>query len=166
MSEIDLYVHSAKEVEPRLIRVEDDLLMGELAAKAINEGIHGASSEEIFIFLENEPEPLSKEASAKNCGVGHRSHIHCHKCHRIQVGVNYNGIEKTHAFPPSVMVRRVLKWSIETFNLKGADAEHKILRLASPPNTELSNDAHIGSYVQAPVCSVSLCLVPPVRFEG
>jgi hypothetical protein len=166
MSEIDLYVHSAKDAEPRLIKVDEDILVADLVRKIAESGLCEGSHEEILIFVENESEPLDREHSAKHCGLQHRHHVHCHKCHHIQVAVIYNGVEKNEAFPPSTKVRRVLKWAIEAFNLKGADAENKILRLASPPETELSNDAHLGSYAYAPACYVKLCLLPPIRFQG
>lgn len=166
MNEIDLYVHSAKDAEPRLIKIEEEILIAELVRKIIEAGIFEGAHEEVFIFVEDETEPLNKEHSAKHCGLQHRHHVHCHKCHRIEVGVMYNGVEKTAAFAPSTKVKRVLKWAVEAFNLKGADAENKILRLAAPPETELSNDTHVGSYVNAPGCGIKLCLVPPIRFQG
>jgi hypothetical protein len=166
MSEIDLYVHSAKDAEPRLIKVEEEILIDELIRKIVEAGICEGTHEEMLIFVENETEALNKEHSAKHCGLQHRHHVHCHKCHRIQVGVIYNGVEKKEAFAPSTKVKRVLKWSVDAFNLKGADAENKVLRLAVPPETELSNDAHLGSYAYAPGCRVKLCLTPPIRFQG
>jgi hypothetical protein len=166
MNEIDLYVHSAKDPEPRLIRVEEEIMIDELVRKIVEAEICEGAPEEIRIFLEDETEPLDRERSAKHCGIRHRHHVHCHKCHRIQLGVIYNGIEKDDAFSPSTRVKRVLKWAVDAFGLKGADAENKILRLATPPETELSNDAQLGSYAQAPDCSIKLCLVPPIRFQG
>jgi hypothetical protein len=166
MSEIDLYVHSANDPEPRLMKVEEEILVAELVCKIVEAGVSAGSHEEIFIFVENETEPLSREHSARHCGLKHRHHIHSHKCHRIQVGVTYNGVEKTEAFAPSTKVRQLLKWSVDAFKLKGADAENKILRLATPPEAELSNDAHVGSYANAPGCGVKLCLLAPIRFQG
>jgi hypothetical protein len=63
-------------------------------------------------------------------------------------------------------VKRVLKWAVIEFQLKGADAENKVLRLAEPPETELPNEAHIGSFAHAPKCGLRVCLVPPIRFQG
>lgn len=166
MSKIDLYVHSMKEQEPRLINVDDEILVAELARTILAAGICDGSHEEILIFVEDEPEPMGREHSARHFGLQHRHHVHCHKCHRIHVGILYNGVEKAHSFAPSTKVKRVLKWAVDAFNLKGADAENKILRLAGPPQTELSNDAHLGSYAHAADCGVKLCLLAPIRFQG
>jgi hypothetical protein len=166
MSEIDLYVHTAREAEPRLIKVEEEILVADLVRKIVEAGICDGSIDEVLIFVENEPEPLGREHTVKHHGLQHRHHVHCHKCHRIQVDVIYNGVTKTDKVAPSTKVKRVLKWAIDAFGLKGADAENKILRLAAPPETELSNDAHVGSYAHAPGCGLKVCLVPPVRFQG
>jgi hypothetical protein len=166
MSEIEVYVHTAKDAEPCLLKVEEEILIADLARKIVEAGACDGPVEEVLVFVENGEEPLGREHSAKHHGIQHRHHIHCHKCHRIHVGVMYNGVEKDGAFAPATKVKRVLKWAVDEFKLKGADAERKILRLANPPGTELSNDAHLGSYAHAPGCSVKLCLVPPIRFQG
>lgn len=166
MTEIELYVHSTKDAEPTMIRIASDAPVAELLKKIHDTGICDSPVEELHIFGEDEGEPLKKDHSIGHCGLKHRHHIHCHKCHRIEVAVIYNGVEKCEAFPPSAKVKRVLKWAVEAFQLKGMDAENKVLRLAEPPQTELSNEAHIGSFAHKGTCGLKVCLLPPVRFQG
>jgi hypothetical protein len=166
MNEIELFVHSLKDAEPTMVKIGPGASVEELLKKIHEAGLCEGATEELLIFVEEEGEPLNKENSIEQCGVKHRHHVHCHKCHRVRVEVNYNGVEKAEAFPPSAKVRRVLKWAVDAFGLKGADAENKVLRLADPPQTELLSDQHIGSFVHSPKCELKLCLVPRVRFQG
>jgi hypothetical protein len=164
--EIELYVHSVKQDDPVIVRIAAGASVEELLKKIHEAGLCEGPSEELHIFAENEAEPLARGHSVEHCGLRHRHHVHCHKCHRIQVAAIYNGMEKSDAFPPSAKVKRVLKWAIEAFQLKGADAESKVLRLADPPQTELPNESHIGSFAHPPKCELRVCLVPPIRFQG
>jgi hypothetical protein len=166
MNEIELYVHTTKDAEPTIIRIAPDSLVTDLLKKIHEAGIHEGLPEELHLFAEDEGEPLRKDQSVENCGLKHRRHVHCHKCHRIQVAVAYNGMEKANGFPPSVKVRLVLKWAIEAYQLKGADAEGKVLRLMDGSQIELPSDAHIGSFAHSPKCELKVCLVPMVRFQG
>lgn len=167
MNEIELYVHSTKGAEPTMIKIGAGALVEELLKKIHEAGLCDEPLEVLQIFAEDEGEPLKKGHSIERCGVKHRHHVHCHKCHRIRVGVSYNGVEKSEPFPPSAKVKRVLKWAVdEAFKLKGVDAENKVLRLADPPETELLTDQHIGSFATQPQCELKLCLVPRVRYQG
>jgi hypothetical protein len=166
MNEIELYVHSAKDAEPTMIRIGTDVLVEDLLKKIHEAGLCDGPLEELHIFAEEVGEPLKRGQSIELCGVKHRHHIHCHKCHRIRVGVSYNGVEKSESFTPSAKVKRVLKWAVGAFDLKGVDGENKMLRLANPPQTELLSDQHIGSFVTEPQCEIKLCLVSRVRFQG
>lgn len=166
MKDIELYVHSGKDTEPALLTIGAHTLVGDLVKKIHDAGHCDGAVEEAMLFLEDQDEPLAKDRSVEQSGMKNRHHVHCHKCHRVRVVVRYNGVDKTEAFPPSAKVKRVLKWALDEFQLKGADAENKVLRLSDPPQTELTNDAHIGSFVSSPRCELNLCLVPPVRFQG
>jgi hypothetical protein len=166
MNEIELFVHTTKDVEPAIVKIGTGASVEELLKKIHEAGLCDGPSEEFHIFAEEEGEPRNRGHSIEQCGLKHRHHVHCHKCHRVRVEVNYNGVEKGEAFPPSAKVKRVLKWAVDAFCLKGADAENKVLRLADPPQTELLSDQHIGSFVHSSKCEVKLCLVPRVRFQG
>jgi hypothetical protein len=165
MSVIQLYVHSRKDAEPSLIEVEEEILVSELVTKIIEAGFCDGAPEEVLIFVEDGVDPIDHGHHAKDHGIHHRHHVHCHKCRQIRVGVVYNGVEKDTTFSPATKVKRVLKWAVDAFGLKGVDVENKVLMLPGT-KTELSNDAHLGSYVQAPECGVKLFLVAPIRFQG
>lgn len=149
-----------------MITIESQALVEDVLKKIREAGLCDGPIEELLIFGEDAEEPWEHGRSMEHCGVKHRHHVHCHKCRRIHVAVLYNGVEKAHPFPPSARVKRVLKWAVNEFQLKGADAENKVLRLAEPPETELPNEAHVGSFAHPPKCGVRVCLVPPIRFQG
>ncbi|MGA3267411.1 MAG: hypothetical protein ABSE16_11375 [Verrucomicrobiota bacterium] len=166
MKEIELYVHSAKDAEPMMIRVGAGASVEELLKKVHEAGFCEGPLEELYLFAEEDGNPCNREHSLEYCGLKHRHHIHCHRCRQVRIGVNYNGVEKDETFPPSAKVKRVLRWAVDAFGLKGADAEDKVLRLAEPPQIELLGDQHIGSFVHSLKCELTLCLVPRVRFQG
>jgi hypothetical protein len=166
MTEIELYVHSPKGGEPTMVKIGVEALVEDLLKKIHEAGLCDGPLEGLIVFAEDADEPFGHGHSLEGCGVKHRHHVHCHRCHRIHVTVMYNGVEKRESFAPSTKVKRVLKWAIHEFHLHGADAEGKVLRLADPPQTELPNEAHIGSFAHAPKCELRLCLVAPTRFQG
>jgi len=79
--------------------------------------------------------------------------------------VSYNGVQKENQFSPSTKIKAVLKWTLYAFDLRGADAEGKVLRL-NESGKELLSDAHIGSFAKHGECQVKLSLTPIVRVEG
>src|SRR4051794_3165024 len=105
MTEIELFVHSAKDAEPKMIKVGVGASVEELLKKIHEAGLCDGPSEELHIFAEEEGEPCKREHSIKHCGLKDGHHVHCHKCHRVRVAVNYNGVEKAEPFPPSAKVK-------------------------------------------------------------
>jgi hypothetical protein len=164
MKEIELYVHWFGDADPKLIKIEEEAIVDDLIKK-IETATGMPPSAEYFVFVESTEEVLEGKRKLSECGIKHRHHLHCHTCRRIHVVVSYNGVQKEQQFAPSTKIKAVLKWALYAFELRGADAEGKVLRL-SDSGTELLADAHIGSYAKPDSCRVNLALTPLIRVEG
>jgi hypothetical protein len=162
VKEIELYIHSFGNADPSLVRIDEEATVEELTKKI--ESVAGLpSGVEHFVFIESTEEVVEGKRRLCDCGIKHRHHLHCHSCKRVHVIVSYNGAQKEHQFVPSTKIRAVLKWALYAFELRGADAEGKVLRLG---DSELLGDAHIGSFAKPQACQVHLALTPIVRVEG
>lgn len=159
-------VHICGEGTPTPVSVSQLPEAAALIAAAKERGIVPADAkvEEVILFALDEDEPLSADR-LKTHGK-ERLRIHCHRCRKVEVTVVFNGQKHAKAFAPSVLVRRVLKWAIKEFGLKGADAENKELRLGSASGQAMKDDAAIGSYVHYPKCELTAYLVDIVQPQG
>ena len=136
---------------------------------------------EMGIFLGECIDALAHEASEQEedhhqpVGHGHRpgehghhgGHIHCHHCHRVLVGVTFNGTEKHRKFSPATTIDTVRLWAINRFGITPADADRLILVVNGastddpPPTTE-----HLGDLVTGHTCDLSFQLIPDPRING
>jgi hypothetical protein len=108
---------------------------------------------------------MNHEHPLHTAGVGHRHHIHCHRCKKIDVLVLYNGVQKDHESSPAVRLDRVLRWATHEFQLQGHDAADMALFLPGEV-TPLDGDVHIGSLASFPDCRVSVVMNVPVQVNG
>lgn len=163
MNEIEIYIHCPNGHEPRLLKISDQATVGELIKKLPPEVILAAGND-LAIIIEDQEEILHHDRKLCECGIKHRHHLHCHSCRHINVFVSYNGVQKEKRFSPATLVKNVLKWVLYAFELKGVDAENKVLRLSN--EFELPNDSHIGSFAKPQECELKLNLTPIVRVQG
>jgi len=163
---IELFVHDANGVDPKLIKVSEESTITEVLEIVVAAGGLGGKVEDaILVFTENCDEPVEHHRKLSECEIRHRHHIHCHRCSKIEVTVYYNGHHQK-AFSPATTVKRVFDWAVKAFKLTPADAADKILVLKGHPTEELPFDAHIGSFAQPHHCSVEICLTAPVEVQG
>jgi len=160
MKEIELYIHTAEGRDPKLIKIDEEATVEELL-KRIAPNANG----EIHLIVEGEDEPHELHRKLCECGIKHRHHVHCHRCRKVAVTVFYNG-EQSRSFAPSATIERVLKWALHAFELKGADALDKVLRLPETPNKPLPESAHVGSFVTRQSCELRLELTGKVEVNG
>ncbi len=163
MNEIEIYIHSPHGHEPKLVKINDDATVGELIKKLPPDVVLAAGND-LAIIVEDKEEVLLNERKLGECGIKHRHHVHCHSCRHINVFVSYNGTQKEKRFSPATLVKNVLKWALYAFELKGVDAESKVLRLSD--GFELPSHSHIGSFAKSPSCELKLTLTPIVRVQG
>ncbi len=160
MKEIELYIHTAGDREPKLVKIDEDATVEELL-KRIAPGGNG----DLHLIIEGEDDPHDHHCKLRECSLKHRHHVHCHRCRKVAVTVFYNG-EQSHSFAPSATIEQVLKWALRAFELKGADALDKVLRLPEAPNDPLPETAHLGSFVKGHSCEVRLELTGKVEVNG
>jgi hypothetical protein len=121
-----------------------------------------ANTAELFIFIEEDEEPIDRLSSHGR--FRHRHHAHVHRCRRISVTVRY-GEPKTKSFSPSASVARVRDWAVgkHGFDIDPIDAA----KLALAQGDELLDpESRVGEYAKHPECSVTFDLVNKDRFQG
>jgi hypothetical protein len=170
MSEIEIFVQGEGIPEVILLRVPGNGTVRDILKSAETQEVHFAGAERSqVIFLEDQEAALSPDLSLEEAHIGHRSRVHIHRCHRIEVTVNFNAVQKTRAFPPSATVERVKRWAVgpapDGFGLQGIDATEHLLQLCHS-TTRPDEDTHIGTLVTFPDCGLCFDLVPKVRVEG
>jgi hypothetical protein len=163
---IELFLQGEGIPEIRLLKVASDLTVKELIEQA---KAHSANlppgNEKFFLLLENSDEELPLNSTLKEAGIQHRHRIHCHRCRKIEITVNFNGESKSHHFSPANTVAKVKAWADDKFDLKGKDATEHVLQLCDS-NVRPNEDTHIGSLVHFPNCTLCFDLVPKKRVEG
>lgn len=159
---IDVYVHGEGSREPKMVKVPEDATLKDVAQAA---GCHLEKVEELFIGRQDEDEPMNHGHHLHEAGVGHRHHVHCHRCKKILVSVSYNGVQKDRDFAPAVRLDKVLRWATHEFNLHGSDAADMALFLPGEA-TPVDGDVHVGSLASFPDCRITFMMNVPVQVNG
>ena len=162
---IELFVQGEEIAEITLIRVAHDSTVREVILKVKEECGVSAREEEILLLIEDQDEDLILDAKLVEVGIAHRHRVHCHRCRRVDVSVNFNGVTKIQAFPPSATIGKIKRWADDEFGLKGVDATEHALQICGT-STRPDDDVHVGSLVQHPHCQICFDLVPKKRVEG
>jgi hypothetical protein len=169
MSEtIEIFLQVEGDADVKLIRVPQNGTVRDLIEAARAKGVTVPNGgENVVVLLEDSDEVLALDKKLKEVGIGHRQRVHCHRCRRVEVTVNFNGRAESKAFPSSATVKRVKKWADakEQFDLKGVDATDHVLQICGT-NVRPDEDTHIGTLVRHPSCNICFDLVPKVRVEG
>ena len=163
---IELFLQGEGINDIKLIRVPSDCTVRELIEKAQAEsGTARHENEAIFLLLEDRDDELNLDAKLHEAGIGHRHRVHCHRCRRIEVTVNFNGVSKFHPFTPATTIGKIKRWADDQFKLKGVDATEHALQICGT-TTRPDDDVHLGSLVHHPNCKACFDLVPKKRVEG
>jgi hypothetical protein len=162
--QIEIYLHGAGTTQEKIISISEEATVHDLL-KAARESGFDADSDAI-ITLEDSDEALAHETRLCDHNVKHKHHLHCHRCHKVEIAVSFNGPIKTTHFPPGTRAKSVLKWAVHEFGLHGVDSENKELRLGGANGVILQAQQHIGSFVHAPDCRLALYLTAIVEVQG
>lgn len=162
---IEIFLQGEGIPEIQLIKVSPDSTLRDVVKAAQAGGAVGMNPEEVIFFVEDSDRELKIDIRLKEAGIGHRHRLHCHRCRKVEVTVNFNGMSKPQTFPPSKTIAKVKKWADDQFGLKGVDATEHALQICGT-NTRPDEDVHIGSLVQHPGCKLCFDLVPKKRVEG
>ncbi len=121
---------------------------------------------ERFVFQETGGEPLSLELTLRENGASEDSCFHVHPCRTVAVGVRYNTAEATGDFAPNSTAAEVVRWASaqEKFNIAPADRVR--LELRTEKNVPITNDQHIGAYIENDRCGATFVMVEHPKVQG
>lgn len=127
--------------------------------KKIKEALALAADAPLDIVASVDEDTTLDESSLKDLVKGDKpKHVYAGKCRQIAVSVSFNGVVKSDTVPPSVKVKKVLKWAIKEFGISLGDAPKMELRLTETGNG-LAVDYPIGVFVTGTECALKLFLV-------
>jgi hypothetical protein len=165
MKTIQLYLHSENCREPKLVEVSTEATVADIINKyreVMN--LPDAKVDEIELFLEDEDDPKNKGHHHEHVGIKKRHHIHCHRCQKVAVSIEYNGQVKTLSVPPSATGAMILKKAAKEFHISDKDAADLVIKL--PDGNVLQKTDHIGSFVSFPHCEIKLSLIHNTQVQG
>jgi hypothetical protein len=161
--EVFLQVEGGKDIV--LVHVPQGGSVRDLLHVAKEHGPEFREDDAIMVFIEDMDEAVELDVLLEDAGISHRGHVHVHRCHRVEVSVNFNGMRVSDSFPPSATVARIKKWAAKELGMSEKDAAEHVLEV-SGTKVSLDEDIHVGTLVVHPGCQISLDLRPKVRVEG
>jgi hypothetical protein len=114
---------------------------------------------------EDPMEPVAVERPLQDFVTGGQVHVHCHRCRRIAVVVNYQSGSKKHRFAPPTRIETVLAWAKRKFHLTDADADTLLLQVCQSHQRPRPTQ-HLGEIVAPGVCAICFDVVPDQKVEG
>lgn len=159
-----IYVQVEGEKKPHLIELPSDARLKDVLLPLAEKGVH--VGDDIVMFVEDEEDELPRDNHLHEHGITHRSNLHCHRCHKIEVRVSLNGTNLCHVFPPSTRIAKVKAWAADAFGKSGfEEADEMALQLAG--TTEQPNaEVHIGTLVTHPTCELAFNLIGKPLVQG
>lgn len=109
-------------------------------------------------------EPVPHTARIGDAGLTHHGHVHCHRCHRIEVTVQKDDT-KARKFAPTTRVARVRRWALNAFGLSGQAASDFVLQLCDSDKRPRLNQ-HLSELTQVGTCSICFDLVKEITPQG
>jgi hypothetical protein len=110
-------------------------------------------------------EPVEVTLTIESLGIKHYHHIHCHRCRRVAVGVNFGSDTQHRKFSPAATVGVVAHWARRKFRLDPKIAGEYVLQLCQS-TARPRPDTHLGELVSAPHCALCFDLVKEVTPQG
>ncbi len=171
---IELFLHSHGEKPKKVGAGRDERLIDVLTRAGIN-------AADVLVFVGEWTEALKEEVNVEDGNDSHEpvdptqtierlkirghDHVHCHKCHRVAVEVNYGAGTKRHKFSPATTIEVVTKWAKTKFRLDDAAAADLVLQKCGTNDRPRPNQ-HLGELVEAGNCKICFDLVKEVTPQG
>ena len=84
MSKFEVFVITSEGTKPKRLQLDPEATGADLIAAAQpNGGAKG--TEEIFLFLEDEDEPLPHSHKLRECRLPAKPFLHCHRCRHVAI---------------------------------------------------------------------------------
>lgn len=154
---MELFIHTAGNEHPEIVEIEATVLVRELLVEGEPDG---------RIWIEEVDEEIDLDITLEVAGLRHRHHVHRGRCPQVDVVVRFNGNHERR-YAPARTIRTVEKWAFGpgVADLSAEQAAKHVLALAGSDHF-LEDGVHIGSLVPPGSCTVTLDLLPRLRFAG
>ncbi len=174
--EFELFVHR-EGGGPRAVRVTADDRLADVLRRAdaapgpdaavfVGESEHARADDRDEDGGEDGHEPVDPALAVGAAGLRKGGHVHCHRCRRVGVSVNYGGRTKRHKFSPATTVATATEWAKKKFKLTDTDALTYVLQVCDSTRRPRPNE-HLGELVRFPACELCFDLVPEqTKVEG
>lgn len=170
--ELFVHCHSAK---PKKLSADSNECLRDVMAKAgvvaagdlifVGEWAEALKEPDDVDDGDDSHEPIDAGLTLEQLKIRGHDHIHCHKCRRVAVEVNYGPHTKRHKFSPATTVEVVTKWAKKKFKLDDAAAADLILQKCGTTERPRPNQ-HLGEIVEAGNCMICFDLVKEVTPQG
>ncbi|THD11265.1 hypothetical protein B1806_03865 [Metallibacterium scheffleri] len=163
---IDFFIHVGHQ-PPRLVEARDDDLLEAVLWRegvALDADVHmivGADDEEEGV----DAEPLAPGLTVGGAGLKRHGHLHCQRCRRIQVSVNYQSRTEQETFSPTAPIRRVRRWAQKIFGLTGPAAGDFVLQLCGS-DVDAGLQQRLAEFVRDHTCSACFDFSKEVTPQG
>ena len=165
---VEVFVQAEGSQEIKIVKVGASATVADLLEEVVKAGMLEDSRKNAAVcLLEDSDVALRPGDTLTSAKIIHRSRVHVHRCHRVDVTIYFNAANKNRLFSPSATIATVTAWAVgkQGFNLTPTDAVEHVLQL-SGSTSRPDEDAHLGTLTAAPHCAVSFDLVPKRRVEG
>lgn len=168
---LEIFIHEGRQAA-RLVNAGIDETLESILRR---EGI--TFDDDVLVFVSNaevdaepddavgEPEPLPLGCTLVAAGLKQHAHVHCHRCKRVQVSVNYQSKTKDRAFAPSARIRRVRRWAQKAFDLTGPAAGDYVLQPCGS-DVDAGLQQYVAEFVPDHTCSACFDLSKEITPQG
>jgi hypothetical protein len=163
MSNEILFVHLEGKAEIVEVPMPERVVESEIYMALEVAGLLG--SDEVFVFVDEAEEHISRDCHDPAPGTKHGVRIHITRHRRIEVKVHF--LEKTieRAFSPGARVRKVKEWAAKEFHVSHKDAAEHVLQICHSSVRPVS-DTPLHALLHDRSCSICFDFVPEKRVEG
>ena len=163
MKTIDVFYQGEGLDEVKHLEIETGATFAVLKARLADK--HGCGLD-IFVFLEDEDDPITDLAKIAEHAKPRGLKVHFHRLRQVKVTVTFNGKTVEHHFCPSATVARVKRWAAEKeFGMSADEAGEHVLQIAGTHDRP-NPGKHVGALNDDKVRVVAFDLVPDERVQG
>lgn len=158
-----IYLNKEGQKAPSKVETTESVTVKELIRTHLPNG-SDIVIEEYFVFKEDEETEIDINCRLDDSGIKDKHHLHCHKCRKVSVEINYNGgIYDLHASPANT-AGNIIKRAADHFHIDPMTIPDLILKTTT--GDTLDDSEHIGTRVKFPDCKIQLTLCPKKPIQG
>ncbi len=173
---VEIFVHQ-EGTEPKVVRMA---VQGTVSSTLQSIGIDVGADRGLLVFSgesdtalsdtgegneEDTHEPVPLSATLQELGIRYHEHLHCARCRRVTVTVNYQRRTVERRFSPAATIHTATLWARRRFRLTDASIEKLVLVICGS-NEQPRTNVHLGELVHAPECGLCFDLVREDTVQG